>query len=137
MYIYACARDDKSMDRPLEKRVETLLVTEISKAGGRAYKWTSPGNIGVPDRIVVLPNGVIEFVELKTEVGKLSELQKKQISTLAKMGQNVSVVYGMKGLSELFDYLRLYDARDKIAKRYGKEKWYDKGRIEPYRIYSL
>ena len=27
----------------------------IRKLGGRAFKWVSPGNDGVPDRIVVLP----------------------------------------------------------------------------------
>lgn len=32
-----------------------MLVDGIRKLGGRAFKWVSPGNDGVPDRIVVLP----------------------------------------------------------------------------------
>ena len=40
----------------LEKDIEKILVGEVKKLGGRAYKWVSPGNDGVPDRIVVFPN---------------------------------------------------------------------------------
>ena len=56
----------------LEKDIEKLFRDEIKKAGGKAYKFTSPGNDGVPDRIVMLPGGHIVFVELKTDTG-LSE----------------------------------------------------------------
>ena len=38
-----------------EKDIEKVLVAEVKKLGGRAYKWTSPGNDGVPDRIVIFP----------------------------------------------------------------------------------
>ena len=53
----------------LESEIEKKLVREIRKMGGMAYKFVSPGNTGVPDRIVILP-GVITFVELKTETGR-------------------------------------------------------------------
>lgn len=32
-----------------EKDIEKILVAEVRKLGGRAYKWVSPGNDGVPD----------------------------------------------------------------------------------------
>ena len=48
-----------------EKEIEKILVAEVKKLGGRAYKWVSPGNDGVPDRIVVFPNRKPIFVELK------------------------------------------------------------------------
>ena len=38
-----------------EKDIEKILVAEVRKLGGRAYKWVSPGNDGVPDRIVIFP----------------------------------------------------------------------------------
>ena len=38
-----------------EKEIEKILVTGVKKLGGRAYKCASPGNDGVPDRIVILP----------------------------------------------------------------------------------
>ena len=39
----------------LEKEIEKILVTEVKKLGGKAYKFVSPGNSGVPDRIVIFP----------------------------------------------------------------------------------
>ena len=63
----------------LEREVEKKLVDGVRRMGGRAYKFVSPGNDGVPDRIVVLPDTAPMFVELKTESGKLSRLQKVQI----------------------------------------------------------
>lgn len=70
----------------LERDIEKVLVREVRKLGGRAYKWISPGNDGVPDRIVVFPNRPPVFVELKAENGKLSALQKVQIKRLQDMG---------------------------------------------------
>lgn len=58
-----------------EKDVEKLLTEEVKHLGGRAYKWTSPGNAGVPDRIVIFPGRQPMFVELKTDKGTLSALQ--------------------------------------------------------------
>ena len=46
----------------LEKDIEKILVNEVKKLGGRAYKWVSPGNDGVPDRIVILPGMRPAFV---------------------------------------------------------------------------
>ena len=79
-----------------EAEIEKILVTGVKKLGGRAYKWVSPGNDGVPDRIVVLPEQPAVFVELKTETGRLTYLQRVQIDRLKKMGQDVRVLYGEK-----------------------------------------
>ena len=68
--------------------------------GGEAFKWTSPGNDGVPDRIVMLPGGRLIFVELKADRGRLEPIQKVQIRRIQKLGQEVYVVRGMDGLEE-------------------------------------
>lgn len=86
----------------LEKDIEKILVNEVKKLGGRAYKWVSPGNDGVPDRIVILPGMRPVFVELKTETGRLSAIQKVQIKRLEDLGQDVRVLYG---LSQVRDFL--------------------------------
>lgn len=80
----------------LEKDIERKLVSEVKKLGGRAYKWVSPGNDGVPDRIVILPGMRPVFVELKTETGRLSALQKVQVKRLEDMGQDVRVLKGIR-----------------------------------------
>ncbi len=53
-----------------EKEIEKYLVRRVKEWGGKAFKFTSPGNNGVPDRIVCLPCRLF-FVELKRPGGKL------------------------------------------------------------------
>lgn len=83
-----------------EKEIEKILTAEVKKLGGVAYKWVSPGNAGVPDRIVVFPGRAPVFVELKSDTGKLSALQEVQIRRLKELGQKVYVVKGIGGVSQ-------------------------------------
>ena len=48
-----------------EKELEGMLITQVKKKGGKAYKFISPGINGVPDRLVLLPGGRAGFVEVK------------------------------------------------------------------------
>lgn len=75
-----------------EKEIEAYLRKRIKKLGGIAYKFTSPGNDGVPDRIVLLPKGKISFVELKAPGKKPSKLQMVQINRIKKLGYDVYVI---------------------------------------------
>ena len=86
-----------------EKEIEKILVAGVKKLGGRAYKWTSPGNTGVPDRIVILPGRPPVFVELKTESGRLSSLQRVQCKRLKELGQEVKVLYGEKAVRDFLE----------------------------------
>ena len=101
-----------------EKDIEKILVGEVKKLGGRAYKWVSPGNDGVPDRIVILPNRPPVFVELKSETGWLSALQQVQIKRLRELGQAVFVVRGLEGVKVFFEELGYLDTASNIATRY-------------------
>ena len=49
----------------LEKTIERKLTVAVKKAGGIAVKFVSPSFDGMPDRLVLLPDGLIAFVELK------------------------------------------------------------------------
>lgn len=100
----------------LEKDIEKILVSEVKKLGGRAYKWVSPGNNGVPDRIVILPGLRPVFVELKTEKGQLSALQKVQIKRLQEMEQDVKVLYGE---SQVRDFLEDCELRMTLRRYWG------------------
>lgn len=80
----------------LEKDIEEKFRKGVKCIGGRAYKWVSPGNAGVPDRIVVLPGRPPIFVELKSETGRLRPQQKAQIKRLRELGQDVRVLYGLQ-----------------------------------------
>lgn len=75
----------------LESIIEKYLVSEVKKMGGTAYKFVSPGHAGIPDRICLLPNGTLFFVELKA-TGKLTRpLQNRQIEKIRAYGQRVYV----------------------------------------------
>ena len=84
----------------LEKEIESYLVAQVKAKGGRAYKFTSPAHRGVSDRIVVLPNGVVWFVELKTETGRLSPLQDAFRREINGMGGNYICLYGKKDVEQ-------------------------------------
>lgn len=86
-----------------EKDVEKKLVDGVKRLGGRAYKWVSPGNAGVPDRIVFLPGGKVYFVELKTDVGRLSAVQTVQTRRLRELGAEVRVLKGEDGVNVFLD----------------------------------
>lgn len=78
----------------LEKAVEAKLRKGVKALGGVSYKWVSPGQSGVPDRIVIWPNR-IDLVELKTIKGRLSPIQKRQIGRIEEvLGRKVMVLYG-------------------------------------------
>ena len=69
-----------------EKTTEKYLIDEVRKIGGRAYKFVSPGNTGVPDRLVCLPGGKAVFVELKSEGKHSTVIQKRQQGVLELLG---------------------------------------------------
>ena len=48
-----------------ESEIERHLAVSVKKLGGMAVKFVSPGLDGVPDRIVLLPERKIAFVELR------------------------------------------------------------------------
>ena len=98
-----------------------MFRDEIKKAGGKAYKFTSPGNDGVPDRIVMLPGGRIVFVELKTDTGKLSRLQELQCRQIAELGQTVRVLHGLAEVRDFFLEFGLETAAYRLERRLGKE----------------
>lgn len=104
----------------LEKDIEKLFRDEIKKAGGKAYKFTSPGNDGVPDRIVMLPGGRIVFVELKTDTGKLSRLQELQRKKIAELGQTVRVLHGLAEVRDFFLEFGLETAAYRLERRLGR-----------------
>jgi len=85
----------------LEKEIERYLVRRIVEHGGVAYKWVSPGRAGVADRIVLLPGGVVWFVEIKTATGRLSPWQKVFAAEMRRMGMNYIVIRSKGEVDEL------------------------------------
>jgi hypothetical protein len=72
-----------------EKDTEAYLRDEVRKLGGKAYKFVSPGQAGVPDRICILPGGRVFFVETKSEGKKSTDKQRQQQAALEALGCTV------------------------------------------------
>lgn len=70
----------------LERDVEQHLMRSVESMGGMCIKH---GQDGWPDRIVLLPDGRVTWVELKRTKGKLADLQKYRAAQLEKVGQEV------------------------------------------------
>lgn len=85
-----------------ESAIETRLVKLVREGGGLCYKFVSPGNVGVPDRLILIPGGRIVFAELKTEIGRLSSIQRWQMEEMRKRGADVRV---LKGLEQVMSFV--------------------------------
>ena len=77
-----------------ERDIERWIGKRVRETGGRWYKWVSPGEVGVPDRILITPGGRIVFVELKAGNGELSPIQRLQHERLRALGCDVRVIRG-------------------------------------------
>ena len=83
-----------------EKIVENYFVWAVERAGGKTYKFTSPGRKGVADRIACLPDGSTWFVELKTKGGRLSALQKMFMSDMTLLNQRYACLWTIEQVDE-------------------------------------
>ena len=66
-------------------------------------KFVSPGLDGVPDRIVLLPDKKMAFVELKAPGKKLRPLQEKRRRQLEALGFPVYVIDGAEQIGGVLD----------------------------------
>ena len=70
-----------------EVSVESHLRAEVKKAGGICIKLAPAGNVGIPDRLLLLPGGVLLFVECKKPRGaKIARLQSWWADRLTGLG---------------------------------------------------
>lgn len=75
-----------------EKQIEQTLVRAVKRRGGVCPKWVSPGLDGVPDRIILLPDGKLGFAELKAPGEKPRPLQSVRFRQLNALGYKVYVI---------------------------------------------
>jgi len=89
-----------------EKEIEATLVRAVKKRGGIAPKFVSPGFCGMPDRIVLLPEGRGAFVELKAPGEKPRALQIVRMRQLRQLGFRVYVVDSKEQIGDVLDEIQ-------------------------------
>lgn len=75
-----------------EKQLETKFVMEVKRCGGMCPKFVSPGMSGMPDRIAMLRDGKVGFVEVKAPGQKPRAQQLKRHAQLRALGFQVFVL---------------------------------------------
>lgn len=84
----------------LESKLEEKFYNAVRKLlRGRTYKVV-PVVKGTPDRLVLLPGGHLELVELKTDTGVVSPAQRLWHDRAALLGTKVHVLRGEAGLMD-------------------------------------
>ena len=89
-----------------EKQIEQKLTLMVKAAGGIAPKFVSPGFAGMPDRLVLLPDGVFAFAELKAPGIKPRALQVARHEMLRRLGFKVYVIDGTEQIGEMLNELQ-------------------------------
>lgn len=90
-----------------EKEIEVYLRERVKTIGGRAFKFVSPGNNGVPDRLVCLSGGRAIFMELKAPGKKTTNMQRAQHERLKTLGFRVWVVDSKTGVDHFVEEYRV------------------------------
>ena len=69
-----------------EKVIERKLVQAVRQCGGLALKFVSPGFNGVPDRLLLFPDGRLAFCEVKAPGQNPRPLQLRRFAQLRALG---------------------------------------------------
>ena len=89
-----------------EKVIEQKLSLMVKRQGGICPKFVSPGFDGMPDRIVLLPDGHMAFVEVKAP-GKIPRpLQQARHRLLRGLGFKVYVLDNEEQIGGILDEIR-------------------------------
>ena len=89
-----------------EKAIEQKFVAAVKAAGGIAPKFVSPGLDGMPDRLALLPDGRVAFVEVKAPGQKTRPLQLARHRLLRSMGFRVYVLDDERQIGGMLDEIQ-------------------------------
>lgn len=90
-----------------ETSIETHLRKSVKAAGGYCVKLNPLGMVGIPDRLVLLPGGVVVFVECKKpKGGVIAPLQARWKAELERLGFRHKYVFTREDVDRLMEELR-------------------------------
>jgi hypothetical protein len=88
-----------------EKTIEQKLVKAVKATGGICPKFISPGMDGMPDRLILMPEGRIAFIEVKAPGKKPRPLQLHRHNQLRQLGFRVFVLDDPEQIPDLLEEL--------------------------------
>jgi hypothetical protein len=93
---------DSSLENS-EKYLERKLNEAVKRLGGESIKLEARLRAGLPDRMLLLPNGLIVFVELKTKGKKPTRIQTLTHDRFRDLGFRVEVIDNYNSLLKLIE----------------------------------
>lgn len=75
-----------------EAQIQAKIIDRYEKDGYMVVKLIQTNKNGICD-LLLLKDGIASFIEVKTETGRLSELQKYRIKQLEEKGFKVEVLH--------------------------------------------
>ena len=104
--LLRCYNRGRRMKNVRENEVEAYLRRQVEKLGGLCLKIPADYMRGIPDRIVLLPHGVLVWVETKRPSGgRVSGSQLVVHEMLRRLGQQVVIVWSKEDADELLTRL--------------------------------
>ena len=89
-----------------ESFIEEKLRKAVKQKGGICWKFTSPGTAGVPDRIILMPEGRFAFVEVKAPGEKTRPLQLSRHRLLRRLGFKIYVLNNIEEIGGIIDEIK-------------------------------
>jgi hypothetical protein len=87
----------------LESLIEQHLVREVNRRNGLCLKFNSQSMTGIPDRIILMKNGTVGFVEVKQKGKKPRPLQELRMKQLRRLGFKVYTLDEKEKIGEILD----------------------------------
>ena len=84
-----------------ESTIEAYLCERVKDLGGEVRKVKWIGRRGAPDRVVMLPGGLLYWVELKRPGQKAEPHQAREHERMRGMGQRVLVIDSFEAIEAL------------------------------------
>lgn len=88
-----------------ENALEKKLRKAVEQAGGFCLKLPANFYRGIPDRMILLPGARVIFVELKTERGRVADVQYAFQKILLNLGFTSLII---RGIAESEEFINAY-----------------------------
>jgi hypothetical protein len=86
-----------------EADIEKKVILYAKEKGFLVYKFKSPNNKGVPDRLIINPMGLVFFIEFKKKGKKLTILQDYVLKCLSDRSVKTYVVDDVESGKSIID----------------------------------
>lgn len=84
-----------------EKYLERRLVKECEARGCLCLKYYNPQMVGYPDRIILLPRGLVVWAEVKSRGCRPTVMQQYRHKQLRRLGHEVFIIDSVESINAL------------------------------------